>query len=221
MHLPQETGAIRGKLRNVRGTGQPGSPAGVWPWRAARSASKTGQLVGLVRQGRARPLHLIHGGALLLFGTRFKGASCALAPAPGPPPRGPGGPSTRSRRAPKGSGGPGTRSYGYGAPRTPSALCLRPARGRLAALAYNLEGDSGLRRTRKVGSAWHAVLAWAIRHLISPSRHSPVSRSGWATGSASGWWCCTSTPRTTPRGAPPRRAPSATATRCSPTPAPR
>ena len=62
MHSPQETDTIRGQLR---GREKPGnrSIAGVWPWRAARGAGKTGQLVGLgaARAGRGPSISYMEG----------------------------------------------------------------------------------------------------------------------------------------------------------------
>jgi hypothetical protein len=53
-----------GDSGNVRGAGRPAPRAGTWHRRAARSGGQARQLARLTRRGRARPLHLIHGGAL-------------------------------------------------------------------------------------------------------------------------------------------------------------
>ncbi len=64
MLSPLETGTTPGgDPGNVGGAGKPVPRTGVWHRRAARGASEARQLAGLAWRGRARPLHLIHGGA--------------------------------------------------------------------------------------------------------------------------------------------------------------
>ena len=72
-------GTTRGDAGNTRGAGRPAPCAGTWPRRAACGED---QATGLpTRRGRARPLHLIHGGPCLIqHGKNIL---------PGPPPRQP------------------------------------------------------------------------------------------------------------------------------------
>ena len=60
---PLETGTTWGDPGNVGGAGRPAPHTGSWHRRVASGVSKARQLAGLVRRTRARPLHLIHGGA--------------------------------------------------------------------------------------------------------------------------------------------------------------
>src|SRR5580693_3787806 len=52
---PSETGTTRGNLRDVEEAGKPGSLAGGWHRREARSAGRARQLADPVRRDRARP----------------------------------------------------------------------------------------------------------------------------------------------------------------------
>ena len=52
---------------NVGGAGRLVPRMGTWPRRAARGVGKAGRLASPVRRGQAGPLHLIHGGALLIL----------------------------------------------------------------------------------------------------------------------------------------------------------
>jgi len=67
MQSPLETGTSWGRPRSVGGIGRPVPCTGTWHRRAARGASQARQQAGLAQRGRARPLHLIHGGALSDF----------------------------------------------------------------------------------------------------------------------------------------------------------
>jgi len=68
MFSPSETGTTSGATPETRkGTGKPVSHAGAWPWRWAVEAGRAGQPVNLARRAEQGPLHLIHGGGLLLL----------------------------------------------------------------------------------------------------------------------------------------------------------
>jgi len=64
MLSPSERALSGRRLRDARGTGKPGLRAGTWRWRVASGAGKR-QVTG--REAGHGPLHLIHGGDLILF----------------------------------------------------------------------------------------------------------------------------------------------------------
>ena len=67
MLSPLGTGTARRQLRDVGGVGKPTPRAGSWLWRAARGIGKARQLADLCGEARQGPLHLIHGGDLVLI----------------------------------------------------------------------------------------------------------------------------------------------------------